>query len=232
LNTAYLKTHSLVDLACEALKKDIATRKLIPGQKIIVRELSERYGVSETPIKQALNRLVTEGLVESIPRKGMRVKQIKWEDIEDIIEVRFMIETFCIKPALKAIQSTPEIKESFLTNLSKHKQIIELDRDLNTYFRHFSLDQEFHHLFVECSANKKIVQIHKELGTHVYMYHIYEKQEKSRMMEGLKEHEAIYNALIEQDEEKLLTCIRTHVLNSKNDMQNLFKKIEENNIYV
>ncbi|MCX8011744.1 MAG: GntR family transcriptional regulator, partial [Desulfobacterota bacterium] len=64
---------SLVEIAYKALKKDITERVLAPGQKIIIREINERYGISETPIKQALNRLIAEGLVESIPRRGVRV---------------------------------------------------------------------------------------------------------------------------------------------------------------
>ena len=54
---------TLVDKAYERIKADFARGALAPGEKIIFRDLVERYGISETPIKQALNRMVTEGLV-------------------------------------------------------------------------------------------------------------------------------------------------------------------------
>ena len=50
----------LVDLAYGQIKKDILTKQLVPGRKIVVHDLSQRYQISETPIKQALNRLITE----------------------------------------------------------------------------------------------------------------------------------------------------------------------------
>ena len=87
MDLKYFQSQTLVEVAYKALKKDIIERVFIPGQKIILREIHERYGISETPIKQALNRLIAEGIVESIPRKGVRVKKIKWEDIEELMDI-------------------------------------------------------------------------------------------------------------------------------------------------
>jgi DNA-binding GntR family transcriptional regulator len=64
------KRQTLVEVAYEALKKDITEHVFIPGQKIILREMNERYGISETPIKQALNRLIAEGIVKAHPGRG------------------------------------------------------------------------------------------------------------------------------------------------------------------
>ncbi|WP_242965088.1 GntR family transcriptional regulator [Petroclostridium xylanilyticum] len=224
----HYQTQTLVEVAYKALKKDITERTLIPGKKIVLRELSERYGISETPIKQALNRLITEGLVESIPRKGMKVKSIKWEEIEELLDIRFMIETYYIKQAIQIFKKDSDIKEKFLKNLTEHKQIIENVADVNDYFQNYYLDQEFHQLFIKCSGNKKILQIYNNLGTHTYAYYVYGRQDRAGMIAGVKEHEAIYNALVAQDEAELRKCIEIHMINAKNNIYTMFQSVKGN----
>lgn len=215
-----LINYSLVDFAYNALKRDIVTEHLTPGQKLVVRELCERYGVSETPIKQALNRLLTEGLIEVVIRKGMRVKQIRFEEIEDLLETRYMIEIFCVKHALLAIGENDVIRQSFNDNIENHRLIVQSAIDISNYFRNYQIDQEFHQIFVNCSGNNKIIEIYKNLGTHILMfYSIYYKQSWDRLKEGFIEHERIYNALICQDEKLLIQSIDTHILNGKKDIK-------------
>lgn len=75
---------TLVESAYNHLKADIISSYLKPDEKINLKDLSQRYQVSETPIKQALNRLISEGLIISVPRKGMWVHRISSEEANDI----------------------------------------------------------------------------------------------------------------------------------------------------
>lgn len=221
METLHYKTETLVEVAYKAIKRDITERVLIPGGKIIIRELYEKYGISETPIKQALNRLVTEGLVESIPRKGMKVRSLKWEDIEELMEIRLMIETYYIKQAIQTVKNDPSIRLEFERNVIEHKRMIENISDVNEYFRNYSLDQEFHWLFVKCSGNKRVLQIYSSLGTHAYSYYVYGKQDREGMIAGVREHEAVYNALKEGNEEQLLKAIELHLRNAKRNVRKM-----------
>jgi len=220
MSTMNYQTQTLVDVAYKALKKDITERVLIPGQKIILRELLERYGISETPIKQALNRLITEGLVENIPRKGVKVKNIKWEEIEELFDIRLMIETYYAKQIMKNFCKNQNIKEKFLKNLIMHEQIIENATDVDDHFNNYYLDQEFHQLYLKCSENKKIMQVYNNLGTHIYANYIYGRQGKEETIEGFKEHRNIYNALVENDVDALNNCVVTHIANAKTKIVN------------
>ncbi len=223
METLHYKTETLVEVAYKEIKNNITERILIPGQKIIIRELYERYGISETPIKQALNRLVTEGVVESIPRKGMRVRNVEWEEIEELMDIRFMIETYYISQAIQTVKNNQFIRELMKENLEKHMQLIENVASVKDYFQNYNLDQEFHQLFIKCSGNKRIVQIYNNLGTHVYSYYTYGKQDKEGMIEGVREHEAIYQALVAQDESKLRQVIEVHLINAKHNVQKMLK---------
>jgi DNA-binding GntR family transcriptional regulator len=205
-----------------SVKKDITEGVLVPGQKIITRELHERYGISETPIKQALNRLITEGLVESTPRKGVRVKDIRWEEIEELWDIREMIETYYAGRAIANFDAAA--REKFVLNLREHAHIIEHAADLNDHFRNYYLDQEFHHLYIRCAANKRATRLYYSLGTHVYAYYIYGRQSKEETIAGLREHEAIYQALAAGDEDLLRRCIITHLVNAKTKINRILKK--------
>lgn len=216
MDTIHFQTPSLVDVAYKALKKDITERVLPPGEKIIIRELLERYGISETPIKQALNRMISEGLVETIPRKGMKVRDVKWEEIEELLDIRLMIETYYLKQVVANFKNDTDIQAKIAANLAEHTHIIETAVDLNDYFRNYYLDQEFHQLFIKCSGNKKIAQIYNNLGTHDYAHYIYQRQSREETLAGVREHEAIYRALTAGDETDLHNCIVTHIVNAKN----------------
>ena len=223
----HLRTHSLVDLAYKAIKKDINSRTFLPGQKIILRELAERYGTSETPIKQALNRLVTEGLVETFLRRGMRVKELAWDWVEESLEARRMIETFCANQAILLVRSDHKIKRQFEKNIKSHARVLADVFDITYYLEHSRLDYEFHQLLVNCSGNKKIIEMYRNLGSHLYMNYIYGVQKESRKAEAFEEHKAIWNALKGQDLPLLIELIERHISNGKANMRIVLEEMQK-----
>jgi DNA-binding GntR family transcriptional regulator len=199
------QTQTLLEVAYKFLKSDITENRLVQGQKIILRELVERYGISETPIKQALNRLVSEGLVESIPRRGMRVRLIEWDELADLFEIRYMFETFFIRNILDHIKAAPQVLDQFLD-------------------QYYILDEEFHQLYIECIDNRKIAQIYANLGAHRYMYYVYGKQSMEQMEKGMKEHRLIYEALQSDDANEVQKAVVLHIKNAKEKIGEAFKK--------
>lgn len=215
---------TLVEVAYEALKKDITERIFLPGQKIILREVSARYGISETPIKQALNRLIAEGIIESIPRRGVRVRKIKWDEIRELMDIRRMIETYHIPQVIRTFKEEPKIAEQFLTILKAHQQLVEYPDNVDNHFKNYYLDLEFHQLFVKCSGNKRLLQIYDSLGTHAYSYYVYGKQNLEKIALGVKEHEEVYQSLLLYDELKLRQSIEKHIANATERIYQMFKK--------
>lgn len=225
------RVDSLVEVAYKALKKDIVKQILVPGEKIIIRELSERYQISETPIKQALNRLIAEGLIESIPRRGAWIRQIAWTEIADLMDIRFMIETHWIAKIMKRFQEDLTIREQFLKNTQNHSNLIQHVLDVDDYFENYSLDKEFHQLLVQCTSNRYILQMYNNLGTHAYANYVYGRQKREGMIEGVREHERIYEALVQQDETKIRETLECHLINAKKNVyQMLHEKTAEETI--
>jgi len=225
LKFEFFQSNTLVDMVYEELKKDITLNVLKPGQKIVVRDLCKRYGISETPIKQALNRLLMEGLIESFPRRNMTVKRIRLEEVDELLEIRYMIEVFYVDKVLETLKDNPVAKEKFIANLTEHERVVENVESLNDFYKHFSLDRQFHQLYVECSGSEKALDIYKKMETHIYMYYIYGKQTTTRIKEAVKEHKAIYDALMTFDKKQVLEMIKRHFNFAKQDIHSLWEKM-------
>jgi DNA-binding GntR family transcriptional regulator len=217
------QSQTLLEFAYKSLKSDIAENRLVQGQKVILRELVERYGISETPIKQALNRLVTEGLVESIPRKGMRVRVIKCKEIENLFEIRNMMETYFIKNVIDHVKEHPQVLSDFLNILKKQEKILRKVLNTEEYYQFYDLDKEFHQLYIQCSRNDTVVQVYNTLGTHGYRYYAFGKLEMKQLVRGFEEHKLIYEALKGQNESELKRVIKLHIQNAKEEICNALK---------
>jgi len=223
MEARHYQQQTLVEVAYTSLKYDITVGLLRPGRKVNIKELNERYGISETPIKQALNRLISEGLIESTPRKGVTVREINWDDIEELLDIRLMMETYYIRPAIQAFRRDPQLREEMLQNVTKHMRLVEHGMGVEDHFRAYSLDLEFHQMYMMCSGNKRVVLVYNHLGTHDYAYYIYGKQSKEATVLGVREHEDICRALLDGDEQRLQKCIETHIANAKTKISSILK---------
>lgn len=201
------KSISHVEKVYRSLREDINNGNLHPGEKIAINELSQRFNMSATPIKQALNRLVVEGLLENSPRKGMKVKKHSWTDIEEIMNIRMMLDTFFVKDVILSLSSSLKLRRLIEENLQKTESIISSGRELP-----FELDAEFHELYLTGSGNSKALEIFKSLQHNTYGLYMYHSQSKERAQMCLNEHRNIYNAVLEANEEKAIKCIREHYI--------------------
>jgi len=226
-DVAHYQSSTLVEVAYKALKSDIVRFLLLPGQKLLVRELSERYGTSGTPIKQALNRLVSDGLVESIPRRGMKVRVVEWDEIVETLDIRYMIEEYSVRNALRRLEDNPTAFETFETLIREHERVTGKVDDIDAYYRNYGIDSEFHRLFVASAGNRKTTRIYENLGTHGYMYYVFGKQSAEEMLAGVAEHRAILEALRTGNEEETRRRIKLHIDNAKTK---LFKAFQANRL--
>lgn len=97
------------DYAYERIKNDILSGKLKPGDKIVLRQLAEEYGMSPIPIREAISQLFHEGLVHSIPYTGTQVAAIDFRKTMEITAARYEIESMCFRFALPYI-TTDDIR--------------------------------------------------------------------------------------------------------------------------
>ena len=217
------KKLTLTDKIYQDIKDDINAKVFQPGEKLNIKELARKYDVSDTPVKQALQRLSDEKIVVNTPNKGMSVRAMNSHEMGDIFEIRRMLDTFLIKDIVTTLNYNADLRQQLIDNLERQKAFLARDDSDHKPEEYFELDLEFHTLYLKASGNQKAVDIFCDMQPFTYATGRYVKQPYSRDCECVKEHEAILEAAFAGDLEKLQEAITAHLNNSKNALQLIFK---------
>lgn len=150
----------LVDRVYMSVKQMILNQELAPGEKLVQEKLASRLGVSRSPLLKALQRLESELLVRSIPRRGMYVREVNHRDIKDVFECRAVIEGLCARLTAEKI-SSKQLKalEACFTPFVGQEDI-----DRETYAK---ADRKFHQYLLEFSGNRVVTRL--EMLTNIHL---------------------------------------------------------------
>ena len=217
------KKLNLTDTIYLSIKNDIIAQVFQPGEKLNIKELARKYNFSDTPVKQALQRLMDEKMVVNTPNKGMSIRTLTSHEMNDIFDMRLMMDTFFAKDIIATLNYNDTLRQQIIDNLTTQKNFIENNDSSHMPEEYFTLDLEFHTLFLTASGNQKAVDVFRELQPFTYATGRYVKQPYSRDCECVKEHDAILEAAFAGDLEKLQEAIATHLNNSRNALQLIFK---------
>jgi DNA-binding GntR family transcriptional regulator len=141
---------SLARQAYEALKQDILTCALPPGAQIFENELAARYGMSKTPVREALNLLGQEGLVQVLPRRGYLVAPVTLRDVQEVFQLRLLLETAAAELAAE------HITEEALRQLNALVAVRYTYRDRASYARFLRANRAFHVAVAQASGNQRL----------------------------------------------------------------------------
>ncbi len=219
-----IESTPLVEQVYKDIKKRILTGDLEPDAKLNVRCLCEDYHISDTPLKQALNRLVSDRLVVALPRKGMRVSKCTPKDIHEAIEARIMIETFAVPAAIKAAKKGDPILENLEKNLIEDRALIQ-KTNVSSYSedsqKELELSQEFHLIIVRSLKNSIITESYANITNHRYVYYQSGINKTSQAFASVNEHQQIFERLKAGDEEGMKASIIAHLKAREYDVSSL-----------
>ena len=195
----------LREIVYEELKLLILTGKISPGMRLMEEELAEDMGVSRTPIREAIRKLEKEGLITIEPRRGAYVSQISTKDMVEILEVRQNMEGLAAE--LAAQRMSEEDKEK-LRNIAKAYEEAVAAGDMAEMIR---CDTTFHHINVEATQNKILIQMVEQLQEMVlrFRYIYYDNFKRAEQM--LSEHQAIYEAIAGGNTEVARESANVHI---------------------
>lgn len=214
---------TLADQIYLDLKQDISNQELASGEKINIKELARKYGVSDTPVKQALQRLAEEKLVVNTPNKGMSVRSFNPRELQEVFDVRLMLDTFFIPNIISGLNYNEKLRQQLMDNLAQQEEFIQNSDSEQDTEQYFLLDMEFHTLYLTASGNQKVVDIFKDLHPFTLSSGSYYSQPHSRDCECVEEHKAILNAILADDPEELRKAVEIHIENSRRAFQLIFK---------
>lgn len=200
--------HSLGQRVFHRIREDILSGKYKKNEELKEKTLGEELGVSRTPVREALRQLELEGLVTIIPNKGAYVVGLSVMDIQDIYEMRSVLEGLCAKrAAVKATQEQLEELEEILYLTDFHvkkghvEQIVELDT-------------RFHEVLYEACASKILEHAMRDYHHYLQSVRKVTLASEKRSVESNNEHKQILDALKERDANKAEEYANRHILNT------------------
>jgi DNA-binding GntR family transcriptional regulator len=189
----------------EAIEEEIAVGRLRPGSRVDEQELSERFSVSKTPIREALIQLASSGLVEIRRRKGATVCVLEAGRLCEMFDVMAELEATCARRAARRM--SPEQEAALKDALAACRHAAAAG-DPDAYFH---VNEDFHRAIYAASQNEFLAEQALALHRRLRPYRRLQLRVRDRMASSLAEHEAIVAAMVAGDGELAAERIRGHV---------------------
>lgn len=207
----------LRDVVFNTLRQAILRGELKPGERLMEIALSNRLGVSRTPVREAIRMLEKEGLVLMMPRKGAQVAQITEKDLREVLEVRVGLEELAVRFACERI-TEEELRE--LNQATKEFREALRGNDLQLMAE---ADVRFHDVIYRATHNQRLIQIINNIREQMYRYRIEYLKDQEGSDALVKEHEAISEAIRRKDVTEAIELIREHIFKQQ---ESILKSLE------
>lgn len=206
-NSGPIIRRTLHDELLERLRQMIIAGDLNPGNKVPEKELCELFGVSRTPLREALKVLASEGLVTLTPNRGAMIADLTLEDLEEAFPVMGALE------ALSGEMACANITDAEIAEIKKlHKMMVAHyeARELKSYFR---VNQEIHKLILAAARNQTLTSAYRGLEGRIREARYLANMSTSRWTRAVEEHEQMISALEARDGAALAAILKSHLAN-------------------
>jgi DNA-binding GntR family transcriptional regulator len=218
--------HGAAQRAYQLLRRDIVAGEIRAGSRLAETDLAEQYGLSRTPIREALRRLQSEGLVEVTPNRGARV--IDWHnfDVEGIYDLREALEAFVTRRAATRITPEKIAELSQLCDEMEHVTSVGAPDDPGTITAFAELNAQFHGSIAEAAdapyavPGRNVVVV---LPLILQALHQYSPPGYSR---SNRHHRELLDAFVARDPDWAERIMRTHVVSSKSGLMRRLRPSE------
>jgi DNA-binding GntR family transcriptional regulator len=198
---------SVVEFTINALREAIRQGDLAQGQRLVVADVTKMLGVSNGPVREAIRRLTGEGLVEIVPHRGAAVRTLTGRDIQEIFQVREVLEGLTARLSAARIDSVDY--RARLEAIMKEMRVVA--KTGNGYIEH---NHAFHELFYEMAANERLREQARQLTLPIYRLRLHYLMAPDYARISLAEHEAVAKAVLQRDGSRAERLMRKHVRNS------------------
>jgi len=199
----------LHDEVADRMRELIHSGEMEPRARVNESELTETFGISRTPLREAIKILATEGLLELLPNRGARVASISQREIEEMIEVIAGLEATACELACRVIDegalAAIEEKHGFMRQAWT-------ERSEATYFR---LNREIHEAIMAAAGNATLSGIYTSLSGRTQRSRYTVHQTEEQWVRAMDEHERMIPLLRARDGEALAKLMREHIRSKK-----------------
>ncbi len=209
--------HSRAEMVYEQLKRDVADFKLVPGDRFTENELSERLGVSRTPVRQALFRLQQEGYVEVLFRNGWRVLPFDFEQFEQLYDLRMVLETTAVQ---RLCTDETKIDRALLEQIAAIWLVPVAER--STDIRQVAQwDEDFHCSLVAAAGNAEMTRVHRDVTERIRIIRRLDFTKQARIDATYEEHAKILRAIQRKRGDPAVLLLRAHIQTSQAEVRKI-----------
>lgn len=196
----------LADMAHKEIQAAILSRELLPGMSLSVPGLARRLEISRSPVREAVQQLVHEGLAVTVPYKGAEVARVTVRNLQRLYEVREMLEGLAARRA--AENSNAVFTKELARIVAEHERALS---GRAHFEMHMEVDMRFHHSIRECVDNVYLVEALENLQGKVRLAMHSLWQSEGAPQRALADHKLILNAIENKDAEAAETTARAHI---------------------
>ncbi|MEU7867237.1 GntR family transcriptional regulator [Dactylosporangium sp. NPDC049140] len=195
---------SLVELAALRLTREILGGGTEPGERLVEEQLTRRFGISRAPLREALRLLAQQGLVEHLPRRGVRVAILSDTDIQELYAVRDVLERH-------AVQATPP--DADLAGVAAAMKAMQAADARGDHFDVATAHREFHVAVVALAGNRQLTLVYESVLVKIQLYmalNLRREATVARPHDGVHRHERLHEAVGTHDGEAVLRALAGH----------------------
>jgi DNA-binding GntR family transcriptional regulator len=201
-----MRSPPLHDNVTDALRDLIVSGELLPGTKVREHALCERFGVSRTPLREALKVLASEGLVRLMPRRGAFVAEITQTEIDELFPIMAALEALAAETACGRItdDEIEKLKQMHRQMYAFHAAGVETD-----YLR---LNRQIHHTLFEIAGNSSLTALYEQMLVRIHSVRFVARKTAEQWQRAVDEHVAIMAAIEQRDGLRVGRLLKRHLL--------------------
>lgn len=201
----------------QSIKDSILNGIYKPGDRLYEAQIAKQYGISRSPVREAIRALINEGLLVMDEKSQIFVYKPSFQDVRDIYECRIALESTAV--ALTAERASKEQLQILEDILIETEDAIK--REENEAI--IACNARFHELIIQFSGNERLMKLVWDLNGLIYFYRVLNLKGSDRATTILKGHMKIFQAIKENNPEKAMTRLKEH---THEDLINLVRIIE------
>lgn len=194
------------------IREKILKGEISPKERLIETRLAQEIGTSRTPVREALHSLELEKLIKSIPRVGYIVESMDQEDLEQICEIRSVIETLGARWAIQ--KARKRLAKDLAKSVARQEQALAVN-DSGGYVE---LDAQFHEIIAKLSGSDRLLELVQTLRRHMLRYRMHVVYAMDTALRSIEGHKEILRAVQEGDSDTVVEALQQHLRQAKEDI--------------
>lgn len=197
------------------IKAEMHDFRLVPGDRFSEAEIGARFGVSRTPVREALFRLRNEGLLDVESKSGWFVRPIDFGKLEELYDLRVILETAAVARLCARSEPAPELDDLKAAWLVPAAERLADGREVG------ALDEQFHATLVRAAGNAEMARVHWDVTERIRIIRRLDFTRGDRIEATYVEHGKILRAVIQRKPDQAQLLLRTHIEQSKAEVRKI-----------